>query len=155
MTEAHVCRQLARSCYPAVHQPRVEPATSRSLFERTIVLSEYQTTSHFSECKTVKPDWVTTCPPKDESIYSVSDSARRISSACLEPFCPLCADCLGALWCFAPSERYLSRGLSSRTCYQSPASNGPFPSTFTQQLKINVVTHGTWNFYSKFTLLLS
>jgi len=30
VTEAHGCEQLARSCYPAMHRPGVEPATSRS-----------------------------------------------------------------------------------------------------------------------------
>ena len=34
VTEAHGCEQLAQSCYPAMHRPGVEPATSRSQVQR-------------------------------------------------------------------------------------------------------------------------
>ena len=34
VTETHWCEQLAQSCYPAMHRPGVEPATSRSQVQR-------------------------------------------------------------------------------------------------------------------------
>ena len=56
VTETHGCEQLARSCYPAMHRPGVEPATSRLQVQRptTTPPSVKTTVLIFTSIKPVK-----------------------------------------------------------------------------------------------------
>jgi len=51
VTEANGCEQLARSCYPAMHLPGVEPATSRSEVQRPTL--HYRAILHTVYCLSI------------------------------------------------------------------------------------------------------